>query len=172
MNTLHHIGFTIIFFVLVQSCTTHEELFFVRDNGFAQYSLSLQKNGAFRYSSDGEGSTGFNEIGTYEFLDTVLILDYMYESYSYNCITVPLVSDTFLLAEFNNTVFLYPVKQVKQNKVYTYKDMIESLCVLYKTGRIGQPIGVDFLKIEKKEFETMFGKRTHSVTEYFEKICQ
>jgi len=161
----------IIFFtsliIGLYSCSEKKVVFNKLTENSTRVELTLNDT-AFIHIADSPEGVRFEENGKYKIEDSLLILDYHYDSYSYECYTIPLSADTFLISSLDNYIFLYPIKSNKKKK-FNYSNIMESLVKIYNTKRIDFSFKSDFLWIDKSTFENKFGKRKYTISEYYDK---
>lgn len=161
--------------ISIISCRSKESISFVQENTVEKTEIILNQNNTFLYKARAlqtKKAVDFIQEGTFILQDSLLILDFTYDSYTYECYEIPLPNDTFLVSTFNNTVFLFKLHSFykERSKPFTYNEMLNSLIELYKRNLIISKQYSEFLSCSQEDFENNFFDRNYIISEYYDKF--
>lgn len=159
-NSLILIFFTII---LVTSCKEKKTaITFKKATESSDIQVTFNANKTFDYRAKSTKGVAFHELGTFKIADSLLIIDYTNKEYSYNCYTIALPNDTFLIATIRDEVFLYPILKgfPGQENLKTNKDLMNEIVKEYNNKNINGFVGTKYLSAKKEDFEFLYTGNT------------
>jgi hypothetical protein len=155
-NTISLFLFSMI--ILVSCKKQNNSIDFIKTTEDSKIQITLHSNKTFDYKAKSTKGVAFHELGTFKILDSLLIIDYTNKEYSYNCYTIALPNDTFLIATVRDVVFLYPlIKEFPEvNKYKTNEDLMNDLVKEYNNKNINGLVGTKYLSAKKDDFEFLY----------------
>lgn len=143
-------NFIVIFIVsvLFVSCAKKNPIVFQKETETEKVTITLDTNGSFRYEANSPIGAAFNEEGTYVISDSLLVLQFKYESFEHLCYTIPLTNDTSIIANVGTTVFLFPaMTEIEELDFHrTDEDILSELNKVKTNPQAREMIGSRYFK--------------------------
>lgn len=152
------------------SCVDKNPIIFARKTDMSEVKLSLDTNGTFIYTAQSTVGTPFHEEGTYTVEDTLLILRFEFESYTYNTYEIPLQNDTMLIMSYKGENVLFPLRREfpEQNIHLSQKEMMENIVEIYSSSDFPKYVGTRYFSHSSGDFSFIY-KGDYKISPYYDK---
>lgn len=160
--------------ILVYACNTEKTpIIFSKITEDSEITLTLDTNNTFTYKARHVKGAAFNESGTYTVQDTVLILNYSNQEYSYNCYTIPLPNDTLLFGLYNNKTILYSLHtQIPGiDSILTHQQVMQRIVNEYNSQNFTKHIGTFIFACTQGNPSQLY-KSTYKISKYYDTFIE
>ena len=152
------------------SCVDKNPIIFTRKTDMSEVKLSLDTNGTFMYTAQSTVGSPFHEEGTYTIEDTLLILRFEFESYTYNTYEIPLENDTMLIMRYKRKNVLFPLRRdfPERNLHLSQKEMMEDVVEIYSSPDFPKYVGTRYFSKSSGDFSLIY-KGDSKISPYYDK---
>lgn len=135
----------------------------------SEMSITLDTNNTFTHKASHTHGAKFNEQGKYTIIDSLLILNYTNDEYSYNCYTIPLPNDTLLFGRYKDKTLLYTLYTIIPgiDSILTKQEVMQRIVNQYNNPNFPSYIGTFIFECSSNNASQLYSQ-SHKISKYYD----